>query len=132
MLAGLPESSLEVIAGDQKNIIWEEEGKEFSLNGLLYDVVKTRIMDGKIFIYCVNDAKEEELLRDLARAAAAGNAASKQKGSKHVVKLPLNDFVSDMMEKEFHAQVHKAQEYPDLIAVICSVLKKVDSPPPRS
>ena len=58
----LPESSLETIK-DNDQIDWEEEGKEFYLNGNMYDVVKTKFIHGEKIFYVVNDERESEVLK---------------------------------------------------------------------
>jgi len=75
LLAKLPESSLEIIdANAQKNDIeWEEEGKEFYLHGQMYDVAFIKISNGKKLIYCLNDSKEEGLMKRFANAVNSGN-----------------------------------------------------------
>ena len=60
----LTEKEMEVICytDNSKDIFWEEEGKEFSFKGEMYDVVKTALVKGKKLIYCVNDKKEKLLI----------------------------------------------------------------------
>ena len=96
LLATIPEASLDIIdAGINKNDIeWEEEGKEFYLHGLLYDVAAIKIINGRTLIYCLNDKKEEQLLQDLAKAVSSGNdqnTTSKHGG--HTVKFQLLDYI---------------------------------------
>ena len=45
-----------------QSIEWEDEQKEFYLNGFLYDVVKCKMENGKTVFYCINDENEEQLL----------------------------------------------------------------------
>ena len=49
-------------SANKQAIYWEEEGKEFFLNGEIYDLVKTKNVAGKIYFYCINDEKENELI----------------------------------------------------------------------
>ncbi len=44
----------------KNSVTWEEEGKEFWLKGQLYDVVVQKTINGKKYIYCLNDTKEEQ------------------------------------------------------------------------
>lgn len=56
----------------EKNILsieWEEEGKEFYLEGQLYDVKKTVIENSKTILYCINDKKEEQIVKKLGNAS---------------------------------------------------------------
>ena len=43
-------------------IYWEEEGEEFFFNGEIYDLVKIKNVAGKLYLYCINDEKENELI----------------------------------------------------------------------
>jgi hypothetical protein len=44
------------------NFSWEKAGKEFYLNGKLYDVVSAQLVDGVWSCNCVLDKRENELL----------------------------------------------------------------------
>ena len=52
-----------------RSIEWEEEGKEFYLKGQFYDVKKTVTENGKTILYCINDEKEEQLVKKLGKAS---------------------------------------------------------------
>jgi len=96
LLAKLPESSLEIIdANTHKNDIeWEEEDREFYLHGQMYDVAFIKVINGKKLIYCLNDSKEEDLLKRLANAVNSGNQqSSSNKGGHHVIKFQLSDYI---------------------------------------
>ncbi|MEI9956407.1 MAG: hypothetical protein WDM90_08930 [Ferruginibacter sp.] len=43
-------------------IEWEEEGKEFKLNGEMYDVVRTTYENGKTWLHCFGDKNEDKVL----------------------------------------------------------------------
>lgn len=60
----LKDEELEIISltDNKQHINWEEEGKEFLLNGEMYDVVKTKTINGKLILYCINDKKEKSLI----------------------------------------------------------------------
>ncbi len=60
----IDENTLTVIdyTTNNKNISWEEEGKEFFFNGNMYDLVKTKLINDKTYVYCINDEKEKELI----------------------------------------------------------------------
>jgi hypothetical protein len=51
MLTLIPESPLEVFVVEElgDKIVWEEENKEFSIEGALYDVARIKKIDGKNF-----------------------------------------------------------------------------------
>ena len=96
LLAKLPESSLEIIdANTHKNDIeWEDEDREFYLNGQMYDVAYIKVVNGKTLIYCLNDSKESDLMKNLAHAVNAGNEQnSSNKHGHHIIKFQLSDFI---------------------------------------
>ena len=64
MFSEAPDSIFEAIslAANKKDIEWEEAGKEFSFKGQMYDVVRTRLVNGQTILICSNDEKEDQLL----------------------------------------------------------------------
>jgi hypothetical protein len=96
LMSKLPESSLEIIDADacKDDIEWEEEGREFYLQGQMYDVAFIKVTDGKKLIYCLNDSKEKALLESFANAIKSGNEQnSSNKGGHHIIKFQLPDFL---------------------------------------
>jgi hypothetical protein len=96
LLSKLPESSLEIIDANfyKNDIEWEEEGKEFYLHGQMYDVAFIKVINEKKLIYCLNDSKEEELLKRIASVVNSGNEQnSSNKDGHHTIKFQLSDFI---------------------------------------
>ena len=77
----LASKELEIISytDNQQQIFWEEEGKEFMINGQMYDVVKTKTVNGNVMLYCINDKKEKELI-DNYNLITKHNSSSDKKG----------------------------------------------------
>lgn len=127
LFAGLPDSSFEIIvAGQHSSFAWEEEGKEFYLEGQLYDVAKSVHRNGKLLLYCINDKKEEELLCREGRAAGSG------KNGKQVLKIQL---IGPMQESPINSQrltPQTAREYYYFDAPLIALNKEVKGPPPRA
>lgn len=48
---------------DQASINWEKYGKEINRECVLYDVVESFDMDGKVIIKCFKDKKESKILK---------------------------------------------------------------------
>jgi hypothetical protein len=118
---------------NKKDIIWEEKGKEFSLDGDLYDVAKTKIINGKTFLYCINDKKEEQVLQDRSNAVKSGteqNANTNKQGN-HSVKFQMNDYILSSIEKSVFTTASVTQEYSDFTVALVSSVKKVITPPPN-
>src|ERR1700712_4637073 len=59
----IPDSSLTCfdLSSIENEIAWKEEGKEFWLNNELFDLVKTSFINGKRYLYCLNDRNEEKI-----------------------------------------------------------------------
>jgi hypothetical protein len=66
LLSQIPETSLDRIE-ESADLHWEDAGKEFEYRGNMYDVVKTRIISGKVIHFAVNDRQEEQLIRNFSR-----------------------------------------------------------------
>jgi hypothetical protein len=47
---------------DESGIIWIKPNKEFCSNGSMYDVVSTKVLNGKKYYYCINDTREKQLV----------------------------------------------------------------------
>lgn len=47
--------------------LWVKPGKEFELNGTLYDVVRKEYKNGLTYYKCINDKQETKLFADLDR-----------------------------------------------------------------
>lgn len=63
------EVSLEKIvipANQSDQLIWLKENKEFRCKGKMYDVICTEYKKDTIIYHCINDKKEEDLIREIA------------------------------------------------------------------
>ena len=132
LLAKLPESSLEIIdANAHKNDIeWEEQDKEFYLHGQMYDVAFIKIINGKKLIYCLNDSKEEDLLKRFANAVNLGNEQnSTSKHGHHIIKLQLSDYV---MLSQYTTTINErvSAAYIDHSFALITNITEVSTPPP--
>lgn len=53
----------------ENNIIkWTKAGKEFVYNKNRYDLVKKRIKNDSLYLYCVHDTKEERIIHNYKEA----------------------------------------------------------------
>jgi hypothetical protein len=83
--SSLPESQLQHFAFSKQktsSLDWERRGKEFRLNGKMYDVVRTEAKGDTIHFYCLRDDKEtklfaglDQLLKKEATAGKSGKMA---------------------------------------------------------
>lgn len=47
------------------HVEWIKPGKEFRMNGTMYDIVRMEIIDGKSYYKCINDEQEGKLFAEL-------------------------------------------------------------------
>lgn len=67
---GFPEKQLEIIMfSDAANVDWVKKGKEFWLNGKLYDVVRSERDGNSIKYTCYDDTEEKALKIKLIRSS---------------------------------------------------------------
>ena len=76
---------------NKEKIYWEEEGKEFSFEGGMFDIVKIKNVDGHITFYCINDQKEEELINNYNTTIK--NNSSKDKKTKNNIETAFSPFL---------------------------------------
>lgn len=65
---GIPDHKLEKIIftdEESKSIQWKKKGREFILNGQMYDVVRTEKTAAGICYHCIQDVKETSLYKCL-------------------------------------------------------------------
>jgi len=129
LLANIPDSSLEVINAEQfaDKIEWNEKGKEFSLDGVLYDVVRSKSSEGKTFLYCINDKQEKQLLDNLAKAVNANHGNKQEKNN---IKSLLLDLVcmNDEQEPGFFSN---PSTYSCFNVTLVSSFEETNIPPPK-
>lgn len=72
LFSSIKEKECDVInySDDQQQIYWEEKDRTFVLNGNEYDVVKTRQIDGKTYLFCITETRECEMLSDMSSTYA--------------------------------------------------------------
>lgn len=70
-------------------IEWEEEGEEFFFNNSMYDVKRIEKINGKTFLYCINDDKENALLKKMVVATEKNQKEKKN----HSFKFQLPYFL---------------------------------------
>ena len=110
-------------------IVWEEEGKEFFYNKKMYDVIRTDTTDGKVFLYCINDEKEKNLISQNIETAATNNTPGKKSGISKIV-LPLLFFEEQhCISSDLSLIEQKCVEYK---STLHTGKEENESPPPRT
>ena len=133
LLASLPETALDIVDAESNKdaIDWEEEGREFYLHGQMYDVAFTKKVNGRILIYCLNDKREDKLLKDLNKLLY-GN--TNKPGSNHPaqqgIKFQSPDFILLAAEPAALLQQQAEQKYFYRAEKLISVITELITPPP--
>lgn len=115
-----------------QSIEWEEEQKEFYLNGFLYDVVKCKMENGKTVFYCINDENEAQLLKTLSVIAESGNHHSNSRNHHYQInKLIFDEFEGYNNLMSIIKIERVIQSYSKLDLYFPQINLTVDFPPPR-
>jgi hypothetical protein len=134
LLKQLPENLLTKICvqHNEKEIQWEEEGKEFSLNGEMYDVVKVKHEGEKEYLLCLSDKKEAKVLETLEKLVKSDNENSTGSG-KHTgnkIILPEWTWESLSITEEGDFFINIAKQYHNDKSALHSSFIEINSPPP--
>ncbi len=129
LLKQIPESSLDVFIAEQygNSIKWEEEDREFSLNGVLYDVAHIKKTGGQTFLYCINDKKEKQLLDNLVKAVNKNHDNKRGRNMKPV--LPDLVFINSIESPTIFSV---SPEYTFLNFPLVTSYKEISIPPPKA
>lgn len=135
ILKQIPENLLTKISmEDYGNAIkWEEEGREFSLMGAMYDVVKIKNEHGKNILLCINDAKEDEILAAFASVIINNSGTSSgSSGHQTIIKFSIPEWISECYNYDFLGiNINTSTEYFKYDSSLHSGAKEVNSPPPN-
>jgi hypothetical protein len=91
VLTKLPTTYLTKIDASTNNFIWIENGKEFVLNGNMYDIVKFEKINNHTIYYCFSDKDEDALLKkyDELNNESKPVSSSSPKHSDHFTTIDL-------------------------------------------
>jgi hypothetical protein len=135
ILKQIPENLLTTISiEDYGNAIkWEEEGKEFSLMGAMYDVVKIKNENGRNMLLCISDAKEDEVLAAFASVVKNNSGtSSNSSGHQTTVKFSIPEWISECYNYDFSdININTSTKYFNYDSTLHSGVKEVNSPPPN-
>ncbi len=74
---------------------WEEAGRECWFNDHLYDVIRQKTIDGRTWLFCLDDDNEERLIRGSGEFAHAGHDQSDKRTS-HPLSVRLGDVLCEV------------------------------------
>jgi hypothetical protein len=124
---GLSEKDLTLITvpvNDEKGICWIKPGKEFTYQGKMYDVVKSKISDNKRLYYCIDDIKEKKLIAGFSKMNETN-----QKARKLFVKFQNINVIQP--ETVFHINETSIHAYCIRSFNTKSNIEEVTIPPPK-
>ncbi len=133
LLQARGDAGVEVLALEQVDQYarWEEEGKEFLLNGEMFDVKRTETINGKTFLHCIKDVKEEALINKINLASGGLNGKSTSEKNKHVLKLQVKDCeISSSVLLSFPTILSQLQFSTFIESARCNSTEII-TPPPR-
>lgn len=132
ILSQLKDDELKIISltDDHQQIFWEESGKEFLFNGEMYDVVKTKTVNGKVMLYCIND-KKEKILIDNYNQVTKHNSSADKKG-KNAIDNSFNLFVYQDEKNIKLFAIHDLNKFYSIVPHLASGIDDNTSPPPKA
>jgi len=131
MAKKLPESALVKIKNNHE-IKWEEEGREFYLGGTFYDIVKTELVKGETWFYCINDTMQSNLYSNYTAALKTNNESFPlSKGNKKALKFSLSYFILYNNNESVAVPTLYKNHFNLITKDLKSMLLEVNAPPPR-
>lgn len=134
ILNSLPDESFEaiILTGNEQNIQWEEEDREFSFKGQLYDVVRKKTVNGNVVLLCINDKKEENLVRQLSNTVKSGNQNNNGKNTKATfLKLTCDLAIIDFSAYDLFSVPGK-QSFTSYAVTLPVRITSITLPPPKA
>ena len=125
---GLGEDELTVIIFEGKNgagLDWIRPGKEFNFKGKMYDVVKSKVNNGKTFYFCINDKKEKKLIDQRS------NEDKQRKETEKQVKRVLSNFFIPQVGRQIKQVCASQIVYPRCRFLLKDNAPEIPSPPPK-
>jgi hypothetical protein len=131
MARKLPEENLVKIKNSDQ-LKWEEAGKEFYLDGIFYDVVTSKKINGETWFYCINDQMESQLYNHYTASLKSNtDALPTSKQGKQVLKFSLSYFLLDNINEVVVLATSKTNQFNLIELDLSSMALKVNAPPPR-
>ena len=129
IIRNLPDNELTIIRISSHvngKITWIEDGKEFRLEGNLYDVVKIKEEKGSISYYCFCDVKESKLLANLDNLVKDQSDHSKSKTNLN--KQHINVFFQQILPS--FGLTESTIHYCNYTSIYKLIYTETQSPPP--
>jgi hypothetical protein len=111
--------------------VWEEEEKECSVDGIMYDIAKIKIINGTKYLYCLSDEQETMLLANFVKSIDNKKETKQQKENKISLKLPtiyLEKIVAITIANFFNKIKN---QFPALQQNSVAAIVSINIPPPK-
>jgi len=134
ILQQLPENLLTKVSSDNTAIEWEEEGKEFKLNGAMYDVVHTSVENGKTYLHCLSDKNEDEVLQQFQSVVKNTiDNSSNSNRDHHIIKVMIPDWVFEVQDISVGRKLLSgvSPKYFNYTPALSSRFVQINYPPPE-
>jgi hypothetical protein len=125
---GIADKDLTLVISDNTSastIHWIKPGKEFRMNGEMFDIVRIKKVDQKLYYYCLNDKVEKKII------AAFEKTKSSRKDTEKKLKrtFTFTCYIPSVIQSKYlSTEVHFALT----IASFTSYSTDIHSPPPKS
>ena len=137
MLQNIPEKFLNVVNVQERAdaIVWEDNNTEFKLDGKMYDVVRFKKEQGKVFVVCISDEKEDGIIASFANSVkknADDNSGNSNSG-KTPIKISIKDwaFEEKLIEPASAIILKTEKRNIDYSEQAIDGYSKIVSPPPN-
>lgn len=136
LLTSIPREETEQFVFDLVNgepaaagLYWEE-ADEFHFNGTMYDVISKETINGKLYIRCINDHKEQELKNKLSDLTQKQNSKSSAAGISFQWLIGLS-FIAPSSFVLKNLSIQSSNNYPSYKASLLHIALDIVVPPPQ-
>jgi hypothetical protein len=133
ILSTISENKLVKIDAAQSGIHWVESNREFTFDGMLYDVVKQVTVNGKSLLYCISDKVEKDIIEKQESNLTGTNGKKGKDNKKGHSHSPFSDYTTPVSHTDHQYFLNLAGSYINAyMAHPCSIYKRVPAPPPKT
>jgi hypothetical protein len=133
ILSTISEDKLVKIDASQNGIQWLITNKEFTYDGILYDMVKQVTVNGKLLLYCISDDKEKDIIEKQGNNITGTNGKKDKDNKKSHTPCPFSDYTSPVEHSGHQYFLNMAVAYTSIyMAQPRSIYQHVPAPPPKA
>jgi len=112
---------------------WEERGKECRYHGHMYDVMRSKTIDGTTWLFCLDDDNEERLDRQ-SDGVTRANQEHPDKRTGHALSFSIGDIICERPHWVLSAPGRALQQfaYADGQSLLPARYLEIAGPPPKA